>query len=82
MGAGKLDCTECHGEVEEMHIIKQVEDLSMGWCIDCHRTKEVNFEDNKYYGDYEQLHKDMKSGIIKKVTVEDVGGTDCAKCHY
>ncbi len=82
VGAGKLDCTECHGEVEEMHIIKQVEDLSMGWCIDCHRTREVNFNENRYYGDYKQLHKDMKSGKIKKVTVEDIGGTDCAKCHY
>ncbi len=82
VGAGKLDCTECHGEVQEMHLIKQVEDLSMGWCLDCHRTREVNFKENKYYGDYKQLHMDMKSGKIKKVTVEDVGGTDCAKCHY
>lgn len=82
VGAGKLDCTECHGEVKEMHLIKQVKDLSMGWCIDCHRTKEVQFTDNKYYGDYKQLHEDLKSGKIKKVTVEDIGGTDCSRCHY
>jgi cytochrome c553 len=82
IGAGKLDCTECHGDVKEMHLIKQVEDLSMGWCIDCHRSKEVHFTDNKYYGDYKQLHEDLKSGKIEKVTVEDIGGTDCMKCHY
>ncbi|MCF8232829.1 MAG: cytochrome c family protein, partial [Bacteroidales bacterium] len=45
---GNLDCAECHGQVEEMHIVEQVEDLSMGWCIECHRETEVDF-DNKYY---------------------------------
>ena len=37
--AGK-DCKECHGAVEEMTKVYQKEDLSMGWCINCHRKPE------------------------------------------
>jgi hypothetical protein len=53
----------------------------MGWCVNCHRETGVQF-DNKFYGKYEQLHKDIKEGKIKKVTVDKIGGTDCMKCHY
>jgi len=82
VGIGKLDCAECHGKVEEVYRIEQVTDMSMGWCIECHRTKEVAFYDNEFYTKYEQMHEDLKSGKIDKVTVEKVGGTDCMKCHY
>lgn len=30
-------CKNCHGDVAEMVKIKQVNSLSMGWCVDCHR---------------------------------------------
>jgi hypothetical protein len=33
-------CQRCHGPVETMERVRQVEDLSMGWCVNCHR--EVN----------------------------------------
>lgn len=36
--AGK-DCQECHGPVETMDVISQHSDLSMGWCINCHREQ-------------------------------------------
>lgn len=76
----KLDCDKCHGDVKNMGRIQQVNDLSMGWCINCHRQTKVDF-DNKYYSNYKQ-QKDYKSGKILKVTVEDIGGNNCEKCHY
>lgn len=80
---GNLDCAECHGDVEDMHIVKQVEDLSMGWCIDCHRESEVDFEGNQYYQqNFEELHKKLVNKEIDAVTVEMVGGLNCMKCHY
>jgi hypothetical protein len=82
VNAGKLDCTECHGKVEEMHIVRQVEDLSMGWCLDCHRTRKVDFADNPYFEMYKQLHEDLKAGRIDSVSPARVGGEDCMKCHY
>jgi nitrate reductase gamma subunit len=32
-----VDCRHCHGAVETMERVRQVEDLSMGWCVRCHR---------------------------------------------
>lgn len=81
VAVAKLDCVECHGPVEEMERIIQVSDLSMGWCIDCHRTKEVDFTNN-FYKDYAKLHKEINSGKRSKITVDIVGGEDCQKCHY
>jgi hypothetical protein len=82
VNAGQLDCQECHGAVEEMHIVKQVEDLSMGWCLTCHRDNHVDFLANPYYQIYESLHNDIRAGRIDAVTAARVGGEDCMKCHY
>lgn len=82
VGAGKVECSECHGAVETMHRIRQVQPLSMGWCIECHRVREVQFKDNGFYSKYARLHEELASGKRSRITVDDVGGTECAKCHY
>lgn len=76
-----LECQSCHGNVEEMDVLEQVNNLSMGWCVNCHRETEVNFT-NGFYKDYRELHKQLESGEIKAVHAEDIGATDCQKCHY
>ncbi|MEO7175292.1 MAG: c-type cytochrome [Saprospiraceae bacterium] len=80
--AGKVACQQCHGKVEEMEVVKQYASLSMGWCINCHRQTAVKFKDNKYYDDYTRYHQEMKDGKRDKVTVEEIGGLECQKCHY
>jgi hypothetical protein len=79
---GQLKCAQCHGAVEEMHIIRQFNDLSMGWCVNCHRDTEVQFIDNAFYQKYEKLHRELEEGKREKVSVEDIGGIECMKCHY
>jgi hypothetical protein len=32
-------CQECHGPVETMDRVRQASNLSMGWCVNCHREK-------------------------------------------
>ncbi|MCP3140157.1 cytochrome c3 family protein [Pyxidicoccus xibeiensis] len=32
-----LECQTCHGPVQEMVRLEQVEPMTMGWCLDCHR---------------------------------------------
>jgi hypothetical protein len=32
-----VKCQRCHGAVETMERVRQVSDLSMGWCVNCHR---------------------------------------------
>jgi hypothetical protein len=35
--AARIDCQTCHGRVETMDRVRQFSDLSMGWCVKCHR---------------------------------------------
>jgi len=82
VGSGKIDCASCHGSVESMDIVKQQNDLSMGWCINCHRETQVNFTENPYYEHYTKLHEELKAGKIDTITAEKIGANDCMKCHY
>ncbi|MEI9935458.1 MAG: c-type cytochrome [Ferruginibacter sp.] len=85
---GKQQCQTCHGPIQEMPQVYQFSELSMGWCINCHRTTKVDFynpktgEGNKYYSIFEKFHNDIESGKLDSVTVEKMGGTECQKCHY
>lgn len=86
--AGKVQCQTCHGPIQEMGEVYQFSDLSMGWCVNCHRESKVNFYDpktgegNKFYSIYEKFHNDIKNKKVDSVTVEMIGGTECQKCHY
>lgn len=79
---GKQACQTCHGEIQKMGEVYQYSDLSMGWCINCHRESKVQFTDNKFYSIYEKFHEDLKNKKMDSVTVEKIGGTECMKCHY
>lgn len=75
-----IECNKCHGPIEEMEVVKQFSNLTMGWCINCHRETAVNSKDNAYYDRLLKVHEESK----KKgdMTVEQIGGLDCSKCHY
>ena len=81
---GKQKCQTCHGEVETFdYPMKQHSDLTMGWCIDCHRETKVAMKGNAYYDKiHEELKEKYKDKPIKDFTVEHIGGLECAKCHY
>lgn len=81
VNAGKVECQTCHGPIETMEEVYQYSPLSMGWCINCHRQSEVQFGNN-YYSSYEKLHEDLKNKKLTKVTVDNIGGTECQRCHY
>ena len=34
-----IDCARCHGQVAEMAEVRPVQPLTMGFCVDCHRTE-------------------------------------------
>jgi mono/diheme cytochrome c family protein len=86
---GHVQCQTCHGPIQEMDEVKQFADLSMGWCINCHRTTKVDFPEgpngvhgNKFYSIYKPFFRYLREGQIDSVTVENIGGTECQKCHY
>ncbi len=77
---GGIECQTCHGPVEEMEILYQHSPLTMGWCINCHRETNVQVKDNAYY---EKIHEELsKKYGVDQLTVAQMGGMECGKCHY
>ena len=77
---GGLKCQKCHGPVEEMDEMRQFSPLTMGWCIDCHKETKVDLKGNEYYS---KIHKELaKKYNVDKVTIAQLGGKECGKCHY
>ena len=64
--------------------------LTMGWCIECHNKAEISFASSGYYEDiHERLKDDLRGNEElrkyledEKTTVKELGGWECAKCHY
>ena len=77
---GEINCQNCHGPVEEMEIMYQYSPLTMGWCINCHRETNIKVKDNEYYT---KIHEELsKKYGVEKLTVAQMGGLECGKCHY
>ena len=77
---GEIECQKCHGPVEEMEVMYQYSPLTMGWCINCHRETNVKVENNAYYA---KIHEALsKKYGVEKLTVAQMGGLECGKCHY
>ena len=75
-----LECQKCHGPVEEYDEMRQYSPLTMGWCINCHRETGVDTKGNEYY---EKIHKELAEKYnVDKVTISQLGGLECGKCHY
>ncbi len=80
---GKQECATCHGDLKKMTVAEQKAPLTMKWCIECHLKTEVSMVGNAYY---DKLHKALKEKYKGqydvKLTVDKIGGLECAKCHY
>lgn len=83
----KIDvvCKACHGNVDQMDVVEMANDFTMGWCIDCHRTTEVDMSNGYNQEYFQNLHEKLKKQYPKKegkITVDAIGGLECGKCHY
>lgn len=64
--------------------------LTMGWCIECHSKSEIDIQSDDASGYYTEIHKRLKNDkkTYQKyleddmVSVAELGGWECAKCHY
>ena len=83
----KIDvvCKACHGKIDTMNVVQMANDFTMGWCVECHRTTEIDMNNgyNKEY--FKNLHEKLKKEYPRdggKITVDAIGGLECGKCHY
>lgn len=77
-----IECQTCHGQIQEMEVVAQHSNLTMGWCINCHRETKVNLENGYYqevHGNKEKFQKALKENGL---TISQLGGLECSKCHY
>lgn len=75
-----IACQTCHGEIQNMEVVEQFAPLTMGWCIDCHKETNVNLATNDYYA---KIHDELsKKYGVEKLTIAELGGIECGKCHY
>jgi len=73
-------CQKCHGPVQEYDMMRQYSPLTMGWCINCHRETKVDLKGTEYY---DKIHKELaKKYNVEQVTIAQLGGLECGKCHY
>ncbi|NJP04167.1 MAG: cytochrome c3 family protein [Chloroflexaceae bacterium] len=80
-----VGCTTCHGQVNEMPVVWRVHDLTMGWCLDCHRNPEkyVRPLDQIYSLEWQPPANQIEQGLQLVETYNiNYGELDhCNICH-
>lgn len=75
-----VKCQTCHGPVETMERVRQVSDLSMGWCVNCHRGVDRAGVDGA--GNFTSAPAPAATKAVTPVTRRVYASTDCSTCHY
>ena len=81
-----VGCVSCHGQVDEMPLMRQQNSLQMEWCLDCHRhpapnirPKEEVFNMNWQPPDDPAERVSLAERLVAEYGVRSV--TDCSACH-
>lgn len=79
-----VGCETCHGRVDQMEIVRQVEPLSMGWCLECHRQPELYLRPSTAITKMGYVQPaDFVDRNMERIRLEGINPpTDCSACHY
>jgi len=93
-----VSCVSCHGRVDQMEVVFQDQNLSMGWCLECHRAPEKHLRPleevfNLKFDAEDYLAKSNREDFKGLKTQEDLGlklkemwqvqpRESCATCHH
>ena len=79
-----VGCETCHGRGDQMEVVKLVEPLSMGWCLECHRQPELYLRPNEDVTTMGYVQpSDFVSRNLERVRRENIQPpTNCSACHY
>ena len=78
-----VGCVSCHGRVDRMEVVEQVEPLTMGWCLTCHRNPAPNIRPVEFVTDMEWQPEGDPAALGRRLMDEKgiAPSTDCATCH-
>jgi hypothetical protein len=78
-----IGCVSCHGRIDEMPVVYQHEELSMGWCLDCHREPERHLRPPAEVTNMNWEPPEEQLAFGKKLQAQNNihPSTDCSTCH-
>ena len=80
-----VSCVSCHGRIDQMEVVEQVEPLSMKWCLNCHRNPVENIRDPQMVTqldmtwESEEAEKAYHEEWAEKLGVNP--NVNCSTCH-
>lgn len=78
-------CETCHGRVDQMPLVWQAENMTMGWCLECHREPERfirPFEEVYTFGWEEPENQDeIGSQLVEAQGIDPDRLDSCSICH-
>lgn len=78
-----VGCVSCHGRIDRMEVVQQVEPLHMGWCLDCHRDPEPNLRPKQFVTamSWQPAEAPAELGARLRDEYNINPPTDCSTCH-
>ena len=77
-----VGCVSCHGRIDQMPVVYQHEELSMSWCLDCHREPEAHLRPPELVTQMDYVATDQLAlGLALKQQRNIKSRTDCSTCH-
>jgi hypothetical protein len=78
-----MGCETCHGRIDRMAGIYQVNSLQMEWCLDCHRNPEKNVRPREFVTTMGYVPAEDQSvlgpRLVKEYKIQSL--TSCSVCH-
>jgi hypothetical protein len=81
-----VGCSTCHGRVDRMPLMRQVESLQMEWCLKCHRdpARFIRPRSEIYNMEWRPASDQVTKGqdLIKEYNIQSTAVlTSCSTCH-
>jgi hypothetical protein len=81
--AAGVGCSTCHGDVAQMDEVRQVEPLSMSWCLDCHRNPDPYLRPRNELTDTSWEPPANQIELARRIREQKgiAPSEDCGTCH-
>jgi hypothetical protein len=81
-----VSCVSCHGRVDRMDVMTQMEPLNMGWCLDCHRNPTQFLRDPKLVTNLGWTFQGTEQELVNYHEQWHIDNNinpsqDCSTCH-
>jgi hypothetical protein len=78
-----VGCASCHGNINQLEVVRQNMPLSMSWCLDCHRDPDMHLRPVSEITDMYWTPPDDQLARARTIRAKkDINpNTDCSACH-